>query len=107
MSYYSYAALGIDHYPAFTLADVPDYPARLDIAYPERLSRGLVLVKWWLLAIPQYLVVGILAGGAATAWSGNDQGATGGLIGLLVLIAAFILAFTGSYPVRSSISCPG
>ena len=25
-------------------------------AYPERLSRGLVLVKWWLLAIPHYLV---------------------------------------------------
>jgi hypothetical protein len=22
------------------------------VEYPERLSRGLVLVKWWLLAIP-------------------------------------------------------
>jgi len=101
VSYYSYAALGTDHYPPFTLADVPDYPAHLDIAYPERLSRGLVLVKWWLLAIPQYLVVGILAGGAATARSGTDQSATwgtGGLIGLLVLIAAVILTFTGSYP---------
>jgi len=101
VSYYSYAALGTDSYPPFTLADVPDYPAHLDIAYPERLSRGLVLVKWWLLAIPQYLVVGIFAGGAATAWSGNDRGATwgtGGLTGLLVLVAAIILTFTGSYP---------
>jgi len=98
--YYSYAVLGTDHYPPFTLADVPDYPAHLDIDYPERLSRGLVLVKWWLLAIPQYLVVGILAGGAATAWSGNGRGAWGGggLIGLLVLIAAVTLTFTGSYP---------
>ena len=101
VSFYSYAALGTDRYPPFSLADDPDFPAHFDVAYPERLSRGLVLVKWWLLAIPQYLVVGILAGGAATAWSTNDQTATwgsGGLIGLLVLIAAVILAFTGTYP---------
>ena len=101
VSYYSYSALGTDRYPPFTLADVHDYPAHLDIAYPERLSRGLVLVKWWLLAIPQYLVVGIFVGGAATAWSGDNRGTTwdsGGLVGLLVVIAAVVLAFTGRYP---------
>jgi hypothetical protein len=101
VAFYSYAALGTDRYPPFTLADDPDYPAHLDIAYPEQLSRGLVLVKWWLLAIPQYLVVGILAGGAAAAWSADGtDGAwgSGGLIGLLVLIAAVVLAFTGAYP---------
>jgi len=101
VSFYSYAALGTDRYPPFTLADDPDYPAHLEIVYPEHLSRGLVLVKWWLLAIPQYLVVGILAGGSAIAWSNTGQSASlssGGLIGLLVLIAAVILAFTGSYP---------
>ena len=26
----------------------PSYPAHVDVAYPGRLSRGLVLVKWWL-----------------------------------------------------------
>jgi hypothetical protein len=25
---------------------VPDYPATLDIAFPDHLSRGLALVKW-------------------------------------------------------------
>ena len=35
--------------------DDPDYPPGSTSEYPERLSRGLVWVKSWLLAIPQYL----------------------------------------------------
>jgi hypothetical protein len=65
VGYYTYSALGTDRYPPFSLGQEPDYPATLDVAYPGRLSRGLVLVKWWLLAIPQYAIVTIFAGGAA------------------------------------------
>ena len=102
VAYYSYGALGTDRYPPFTLAEVPDYPAHFDIDYPERLSRGLVLVKWWLLAIPQYLIVGVFAGGGAWAAWRSDHSAAGwgpsGLIGLLVVIAAVALTVTGRYP---------
>src|SRR5215218_7663279 len=102
VGFYSYSALATDRYPPFTLADVPDYPARLEVEYPQALSRGLVLVKWWLLALPHYLIVAVFAGGA---WAGlnaaNDHGgwsSGGGLIGLLVLIAGVVLLFTGRYP---------
>ncbi|HEV7211518.1 MAG TPA: DUF4389 domain-containing protein [Blastococcus sp.] len=106
VNYYGYGTLGTDRYPPFTLADVPDYPARLDVPYPERLSRGLVLVKWWLLAIPHYIVLAVFVGGGV--WLGTRSGqhnsgwdsgwGAGGLVGLLVLIAAIVLLFTGRYP---------
>jgi hypothetical protein len=99
--YYSYGALGTDRYPPFTLHDVPEYPARLTIDYPDHLSRGLVLVKWWLLAIPHYIVVGILLGGAGYAAREGSRTAGGpGLITFLVLVAGVILLFTGHYPQR-------
>ena len=102
VNYYAYSALGTDRYPPFTLAEVPDYPAHLHVPYPEHLSRGLVLVKWWLLALPHLLIVGILAGGGAwfavNSDTDNYSWTGGGLIGLLVLIAAIVLAVTGRYP---------
>jgi hypothetical protein len=100
VGFYSYQALGTDKYPPFTLQDVPDYPARLEVDYPGELSRGLVLVKWWLLAIPHLIIVGFLAGGW-TVYAGSSENAawtwSGGLIGLLVFFAGVALLFTGRY----------
>src|SRR3970282_532757 len=59
VGFYSYGALGTDQYPPFTLDDV-EYPARLDVEYPGELSRLLVLVKWGLVGIPHYPLVGVL-----------------------------------------------
>jgi hypothetical protein len=105
VAYYSYGALGTDRYPPFTLGEVPDYPATLDVPYPERLSRGLVLVKWWLLAIPHYVLVGVFLGGgtyASRTWEDENgvhwTGGRPGLIALLVLFAAVALLFTTRYP---------
>ena len=100
VGFYSYSALGTDRYPPFTLNDVPDYPARIEVDYPESLSRGLVLIKWWLLALPQYVVVAVFVGGGWAAWTGTDtwMWTSGGLIGLLVLFAGVVLLFTGRYP---------
>jgi hypothetical protein len=103
--YYSYGALGTDRYPPFTLDAVPDFPATLDIAYPARLSRGLALVKWWLLALPHYLIIAFFVGGGGYAAAQADRAGEpggwsvgGGLIGLLTLIAGVALLFTGRYP---------
>jgi hypothetical protein len=85
VGFYTYDALGTDEYPPFALKDAPDYPARLEVEYPESLSRGRALVKW-ILAIPHFLVVAIF------------MGSMGGLISLLVLFAGVMLLFTGRYP---------
>jgi hypothetical protein len=110
VGFYAYDALGTDRYPPFSLGEEPHYPARLDVPYPDRLSRGLVLVKWWLLAIPQYLVVGIFVGSWSWPqlwWPWIDAGdlhdgpiAAGspGLIGILVFIAGLVLLIGRGYP---------
>ncbi|MDP6453559.1 MAG: DUF4389 domain-containing protein [SAR202 cluster bacterium] len=88
VSFYGYSALATDRYPPFSLS-TRDYPANLEVAYPEQLSRGLVLVKWWLLAIPHYIVVTFLSGGA---------GFSAGLTSILALFGAIGHLFRGEYP---------
>jgi hypothetical protein len=99
VAFYAAGAFGTDRYPPFSLEPDPSYPADLVIDYPQQLSRGLVLVKWWLLAIPQYFVVAVFAGGWGAAGHGTWQWVGGGgLISLLALIAAIVLGVRGRYP---------
>ena len=97
VGYYSFGAFGTDKYPPFTLGEAPDYPARLDVEYPEHLSHGLVLVKW-LLGLPHYIIVGLLIGGSWFGASNAPLAWGGGLVGILALVAVVIVAFKGTYP---------
>ncbi len=92
--FYAYGALGTDNYPPFSLKSA-EYPADLQIAYPEKLKNGMVLVKWFL-AIPHYAILAALIG-----WGYNYSAQTeypfGGLLWVLVAIVAVVLLFTGKY----------
>jgi hypothetical protein len=99
VAFYAFDAFGTDRYPPFSLQRDPSYPADFDVDYPAQLSRGLVLVKWWLLAIPHLIIVSILAGGWGVGWLGDWRTAGGGgLIWILAVIAGFFLLFKNEYP---------
>jgi len=95
--------VGSDRYPPFSLHAKPGDLATLDIAYPEHLSRPMVLIKW-LLAIPHLIIVALLSGSTVQwlDWDGDaigfDIAAGGGLLGLFSLIAGVVLLFTSRYP---------
>jgi hypothetical protein len=91
VGFYSYEALGTDKYPPFSLEPDDNYPADLTIEYPEKLSRGLVLVKWWLLAIPHYIVISLFQGG------GGEHSQVG-LAFILAIFGAIVVMFKGKYP---------
>jgi hypothetical protein len=59
----------------------PEYPVRLDVEYPDRLSRLLIFVKW-LLAIPHFIALFVLGIGVVAVW----------------VVSWFAVLITGRYP---------
>jgi hypothetical protein len=60
-------------------------------------------LKWWLLAIPHYLIIGFFVSNWWDWTPGGDRFAvgpigSGGLFGFLVLITVIVLLVTGKYP---------
>ena len=45
-----------DRYPPFTLASVPNYPADLEVDYPESLANRAAPLQRWLLGLPQIIL---------------------------------------------------
>lgn len=102
VTFYALSALGTDKYPPFSLQPNAEYPADLEVDYPERLSRGLVLVKWWLLAIPHYLILLAFFTGGWRFLMVDPNEVVGydlpPLIAILLVISVLGLLFTGRYP---------
>ncbi len=92
VAYYATTGLGTDRYPPFSLGPEPDYPATLDVEYPERLSQWKPLVKW-LFAIPQLVIVGLFMGGWGFHFFWSP-----GVVGILTLVGIVIYAFRQLYP---------
>jgi hypothetical protein len=97
VSFYGYSALATDRYPPFSLADDPGYPARLDVAYPERQRRGLPLIGWWLLGFPQYGIAGLFASAGVGFTHGWGRYESAGLTGTLMFVVAMLLLFKKTY----------
>jgi Domain of unknown function (DUF4389) len=77
----AYALLMVDPYPPFSLQPDPEYPARLELDYPEQVERWRPLVAW-LLIIP-YAFLAYLIGIVAA---------------FCTLFAFFAILFTKRYP---------
>ncbi len=77
----SYVLLMNDRYPPFSLEADGDYPADLEISYPEEVDRWRPFVQW-LLAIPFLILASVLQN----------------LAHFLVIFAFFTILFTKQFP---------
>ena len=104
VQFYGPGAYGTDIYPPFSLAPMA-YPATLEIDYPDHLSRVLVFVKSWLLAIPHLIIIAIFSAGwswnrnsSNGFWRTTQLGYPGGLIGICATIGGIVLLIRRAYP---------
>ncbi len=84
--YAYYSCLLRDEYPPFSGEQKMSHPVTLTVEYPERLSRGLVLLR----AFFDWLYVGIPHGICLLLY--------GIAVGIVILIAFWAILFTGRYP---------
>ena len=81
----AYLCLMTDVNPPYRFEN-PDSPVKLDIVYPESLSRGKLLLRlffgWLYVGVPHGIILGAL----------------GALAGVIILICWFIILFTGKFP---------
>jgi hypothetical protein len=70
-----------DEYPPFSW-EPGQYAVTYEVDYPEELNRWLPLIKWWLLAIPHYIVLFFLGIAVFFVW----------------VSAFFAILFTKRYP---------
>ncbi len=84
--YTHYIFLLHDEYPPFSNEQKADYPVTLDVEYPERLSRGGVVLKvllgWLYVGIPHGIILALY----------------GIVVSIVVWIAFWAILFTGKYP---------
>jgi hypothetical protein len=82
-------------------AQAPDYPARLEVDYPEQLSR-LTTAFRLILIIPIAILLGILSANSSTTWT-TETGETvtqsgGGIVAGLAVATALMILFRQRYP---------
>lgn len=97
----------------------PDYPARLEVEYPPKLSRLLIFVKG-ILAIPHWIVLMFLAIGVVFVWIASwwvvlftgryPEGMFNFMVGVMrwgIRVSAYQLLVTDKYPPFSLADDPG
>ena len=88
VAFYSYGALATDKYPPFSLDPDPNYPADIEIPYPEKLPNWMAF--GWFLAIPHLIIIAVFQGGGGYRH--------GGLIFVLAIFAAVYCYLPANIP---------